>query len=66
MKVLDQVSKAIGASVGGATVASAGVAFSAPEGTPWWGYLIAYFVSMIIPAITTYLAAPNANPLGTK
>lgn len=51
-------SKAFGAAIGGAAVGIGGTTFL-PEGTPWYGYLILYALSVGIPALTTYFAPPN-------
>ncbi|QRY69164.1 hypothetical protein JVX98_13155 [Ensifer sp. PDNC004] len=52
------ISKALGAGVGGALAGSAGVPFM-PEGTPWYGYLALYALTIGLPALLTYLAPKN-------
>lgn len=52
------ISKAIGAAVGGGVAGTAGVPFL-PEGTPWWGYLLMYVVTIGAPMVATYVAPAN-------
>ena len=56
---MDKISKAIGAGVGGAAVGTAGLPFL-PEGTPWYGYIILYVISIGLPMLATYAAPKNA------
>lgn len=55
---MGSLSKAIGAAVGGAVVGTAGTPLL-PEGTPWYGYVILYGISIIVPAVVTYLSPAN-------
>lgn len=55
---MQNISKAIGAGVGGALAGSAGIPFM-PEGTPWYGYLALYALTTGLPAVLTYLAPKN-------
>lgn len=54
------ISKAIAAGVGGAAAGTIALPFM-PDDTPWWGYLAAYAVVMLLPAIVTYLAPRNSE-----
>jgi hypothetical protein len=57
---MNKISKALGAAAGGGL---AGGAVSAlpilPEGTPWYGYLMLYALTTLVPAVLTYLAPAN-------
>lgn len=55
---MQNISKALGAGVGGALAGSAGVPFM-PQGTPWYGYLALYALTIGLPAVLTYLAPKN-------
>lgn len=53
-------SKAVAAGIGGAIVGIGGSMTPVmPEGTPWWGYLIMWGISTLVPAIITYIAPAN-------
>jgi len=54
------VSKAIAAGLGGAGAATMAVPFM-PEGTPWYGYILAYAVAAGLPVLITYFAPKNTN-----
>jgi putative flippase GtrA len=56
---MGSINKAIAAAAGGAVLGTAAVPFM-PEGTPWYGYLAAYAITIIVPAIITYLAPKNS------
>jgi hypothetical protein len=52
--------KAIAAAVGGA-VAGGGVgAYTLPEGSPWYAYVIMAALVALLPYATTYLAPKNS------
>ncbi len=57
---MEKVSKAIAAGIGGGTVGTMALPFM-PDGTPWYGYVAAYAVAILVPAVITYLAPKNAN-----
>jgi hypothetical protein len=57
---MEKYSKAIGAAIGGAVAGTAGLPVL-PEGTPWYGYIILYAVSIGVPALVAYLAPKNAS-----
>jgi len=52
------ISKALAAAAGGAGVGTVGIPFM-PEGTPWYGYLALYALTIGLPAVLTYLAPKN-------
>ncbi|WP_192937699.1 hypothetical protein [Sinorhizobium meliloti] len=52
------ISKAIAAAAGGALTGTAGLPFM-PEGTPWYGYLALYALTIGLPALLTYIAPRN-------
>ncbi|WP_198931523.1 hypothetical protein [Rhizobium rhizosphaerae] len=56
---MQKYSKAIGAALGGAAAGTVGLPVL-PEGTPWYGYVALYAVSIGLPAVLTYLAPRNA------
>lgn len=58
--IMGSISKALGAGVGGAFAGSAGVPFM-PEGTPWYGYLALYALTIALPAVLTYLARRTSS-----
>ena len=55
---MQSISKALAAGGGGAVVGTAIMPFL-PAGTPWWGYVTAFAVATLAPAIATYVAPPN-------
>lgn len=55
---MEKVSKAIAAAAGGAVTGTIGVPFM-PEGTPWYGYLALYALTVGLPAVLTYFAPKN-------
>ncbi len=55
---MHSISKAIGASIGGAGVGTVALPFM-PEGTPWYGYLILYAITIGLPAVVTYAFPAN-------
>jgi hypothetical protein len=57
---MDKISKAIAAAAGGAATGTIGLPFM-PEGTPWYGYLALYAITIGLPAVLTYLAPKNAS-----
>lgn len=57
---MNKISKALGAGVGGALAGTVALPFM-PDDTPWWGYLAAYAVVSLLPAIVTYFAPKNAE-----
>ncbi len=57
---MDKISKAIAAGVGGAAAGTVALPFM-PDDTPWWGYLAAYAVVTLLPALVTYIAPKNAG-----
>jgi len=57
---MGSVSKAIAAGIGGGVVGTVGLPVM-PEGTPWYGYIILYAISIMVPAIVTYAAPPNTK-----
>lgn len=56
---MEKVSKAIAAGLGGGLAGTAAVPFM-PDGTPWYGYLAAYAIAILVPALITYIAPKNA------
>lgn len=56
---MGSISKAFAAGAGGAVVGTAAVPYM-PEGTPWYGYLAAYAIAILAPAIITYFAPKNS------
>lgn len=57
---MKEISKALGAAVGGAAAGTIGVPFM-PADTPWYGYLALYAITIGLPAVLTYLAPKNAS-----
>lgn len=57
---MGSISKAIAAGVGGGVVGTVGLPVM-PEGTPWYGYLALYAISILVPAIATYVAPANRS-----
>lgn len=55
---LGSISKAIAAGTGGIVAGTVGLPLL-PDGTPWYGYIILYAVTALIPALLTYIAPPN-------
>lgn len=55
---MQSISKALAAGGGGAVVGTAIMPFL-PEGTPWWGFVTAFAVATLAPALATYAAPPN-------
>lgn len=55
---MGNISKAIGAAVGGAATATAAIPF-VPDGAPWYAYPIMYAVAVILPAFLTYRFPAN-------
>lgn len=55
---MQAISKALAAGGGGAVVGTAIMPFL-PEATPWWGYVTAFAVATLAPAVATYVAPPN-------
>lgn len=57
-----KISKAIGAGLGGAlaTAAITTTIIPAEVQAPWWGYVVAYGVGVLVPAVATYFAPKNA------
>lgn len=56
---MEKYSKAIAAAVGGGLAGTAGLPVL-PDGTPWYGYVALYAVSIGLPALLTILAPKNA------
>lgn len=57
---MDKISKAIAAAAGGAATGTIGLPFM-PDGTPWYGYLALYAITISLPAVMTYFAPKNAG-----
>jgi hypothetical protein len=57
---MDRISKALGAGLGGGVVGTAGLPFM-PEGTPWYGYLALYAVTVLVPMLGAFVAPRNAD-----
>lgn len=57
---MGSISKAIAAGVGGAAAGTVALPFM-PDGTPWYGYLLAYVVVTGLPMLVTYWAPRNTN-----
>jgi hypothetical protein len=55
---MQNISKAVGAAAGGAGVGTVALP-SMPEGTPWYGYLILYAITIGLPALLTYVFPAN-------
>lgn len=58
--IMQNISKAIGAAVGGTAAGTVAVPFM-PEGTPWYGYLALYVITIGLPALLTYFAPANKS-----
>ena len=56
---MEKYSKAIGAAIGGVATGTVGIPFM-PDGTPWYGYLALYALTIGLPALLTYIAPKNA------
>lgn len=57
---MEKYSKAIAAAVGGGLAGTVGLPVL-PEGTPWYGYLILYAISIGVPGLLTLWAPKNAE-----
>lgn len=55
---MQNVSKMIAAGLGGAATGTVAVPFM-PDGTPWYGYLAMYAITILLPALVTYVAPAN-------
>jgi hypothetical protein len=59
---MGNISKMLGAATGGAGVGTMAIPFM-PEGTPWYGYLILYGLTIGLPAVLTYAFPANKPPV---
>ena len=57
---MQTISKTIGAALGGAGLGTVALPFM-PEGTPWYGYLILYAITVGLPAVLAYVF-PASKP----
>lgn len=57
---MQSISKALAAGGGGALVGTAIIPFL-PEGTPWWGVVVAFCAATLVPALATYFAPKNKD-----